>query len=125
MLEAFAILFILVGLVFFFGCVVGLIRFPDLYTRMHAAGKGDTLSRTRGKRSYQYSNVYPVSRILFEGFFPMCPRYPESIVSMSYPDFKVLLPPEKRYPHEGRASAITPDPSHPMSLVFRPDEDDP
>ena len=34
----------MVGLVFFFGCVVGLIRFPDFYTRMHAAGKGDTLS---------------------------------------------------------------------------------
>ena len=44
MLETFAIPFILVGLVFFFGCVVGLIRFPDFYTRMHAAGKGDTLS---------------------------------------------------------------------------------
>ena len=24
--------------------MVGLIRFPDFYTRMHAAGKGDTLS---------------------------------------------------------------------------------
>ena len=44
MLETFAVPFILVGLVFFFGCVVGLIRFPDFYTRMHAAGKGDTLS---------------------------------------------------------------------------------
>jgi multicomponent Na+:H+ antiporter subunit G len=32
------------GLFFFFGTVVGLIRFPDFYTRMHAAGKGDTLS---------------------------------------------------------------------------------
>lgn len=43
-LESFAVAFMLVGLVFFFGCVVGLIRFPDFYTRMHAAGKGDTLS---------------------------------------------------------------------------------
>jgi len=33
-----------VGLFFFFGTAVGLIRFPDFYTRMHAAGKGDTLS---------------------------------------------------------------------------------
>ncbi len=32
------------GLLFFLGSVVGLIRFPDFYTRMHAAGKGDTLS---------------------------------------------------------------------------------
>ena len=35
---------IIAGLVFFFGAAVGLVRFPDFYTRMHAAGKGDTLS---------------------------------------------------------------------------------
>ena len=34
----------LLGLVFFLGTSVGLVRFPDFYTRMHAAGKGDTLS---------------------------------------------------------------------------------
>ena len=33
-----------VGLLFFLGAAVGLYRFPDFYTRMHAAGKGDTLS---------------------------------------------------------------------------------
>jgi multicomponent Na+:H+ antiporter subunit G len=38
------ILMIVAGLVFFLGAAVGLIRFPDFYTRMHAAGKGDTLS---------------------------------------------------------------------------------
>jgi len=32
------------GLVFFLGSAVGMIRFPDFYTRMHAVGKGDTLS---------------------------------------------------------------------------------
>ena len=32
------------GLIFFLGSCVGLLRFPDFYTRMHAAGKGDTLS---------------------------------------------------------------------------------
>ena len=32
------------GLVFFLGSAVGMLRFPDFYTRMHAAGKGDTLS---------------------------------------------------------------------------------
>jgi len=37
-------LLISLGLVFFLGAVVGLLRFPDFYTRMHAAGKGDTLS---------------------------------------------------------------------------------
>lgn len=39
-----AIVLISVGLLFFLGAVVGMVRFPDFYTRMHAAGKGDTLS---------------------------------------------------------------------------------
>ena len=37
-------IFILVGIVFFAGAAIGIIRFPDFYTRTHAAGKGDTLS---------------------------------------------------------------------------------
>ncbi len=32
------------GIIFFFATTVGLLRFPDFYSRMHAAGKGDTLS---------------------------------------------------------------------------------
>jgi len=32
------------GLFFFFATTIGVLRFPDFYTRMHAAGKGDTLS---------------------------------------------------------------------------------
>ena len=42
--TAIAALFILCGLIFFFGAALGLLRFPDFYSRMHAAGKGDTLS---------------------------------------------------------------------------------
>lgn len=44
MLDLLVILFMLVGLFFFFGTTMGLIRFPDFYCRTHAAGKGDTLS---------------------------------------------------------------------------------
>lgn len=43
-ISILSILFILSGLFFFLGAAVGLIRFPDFYTRTHAAGKGDTLS---------------------------------------------------------------------------------
>tara|TARA_A100001015_G_C15038634_1_gene737985 strand:- start:2674 stop:3081 length:408 start_codon:yes stop_codon:yes gene_type:complete len=32
------------GILFFFGTSVGVLRFPDFFTRLHAAGKGDTLS---------------------------------------------------------------------------------
>ncbi len=43
-IDALSVILISAGLIFFLGAAVGLIRFPDFYTRMHAAGKGDTLS---------------------------------------------------------------------------------
>lgn len=43
-LNILSVALILAGLIFFLGGAVGLVRFPDFYTRMHAAGKGDTLS---------------------------------------------------------------------------------
>jgi len=43
-LQYLGIVLGLLGLFFFVGTAVGMIRFPDFYTRMHAAGKGDTLS---------------------------------------------------------------------------------
>ncbi len=66
---------------------------------------------------HKYSDVFPVSRMLFEGFYPMCPRYSESFVSQEYPDFKQIPPIESQHPHEGASSATTPC-DHPMSLVF-------
>lgn len=44
MLEILSVGCVLVGLFFFLGTSVGLLRFPGFYTRMHAAGKADTLS---------------------------------------------------------------------------------
>jgi multicomponent Na+:H+ antiporter subunit G len=44
MIDIIAYSFIGLGLLFFAASVVGVLRFPDFYTRMHAAGKGDTLS---------------------------------------------------------------------------------
>ena len=43
-LQWLGVLLGLAGLIFFLGAAVGMVRFPDFYTRMHAAGKGDTLS---------------------------------------------------------------------------------
>ena len=34
------------GLTFFFGGAVGIVRFPDFYTRLHPAGKLDTAGQT-------------------------------------------------------------------------------
>jgi multicomponent Na+:H+ antiporter subunit G len=41
--DIIAIIFIITGTFFFGTATLGLLRFPDFYTRMHATGKGDTL----------------------------------------------------------------------------------
>ena len=43
-MDTLIILLIITGIFLFFATTVGLLRFPDFYSRMHAAGKGDTLS---------------------------------------------------------------------------------
>ncbi|MEX1298618.1 MAG: monovalent cation/H(+) antiporter subunit G [Desulfotignum sp.] len=45
-LDFLIIISMLAGLLFFVATTVGIIRFPDFYSRVHAAGKGDTLSTT-------------------------------------------------------------------------------
>ncbi len=42
-MKYLALLFLLGGFFFTFVAALGVIRFPDFYTRMHASGKGDTL----------------------------------------------------------------------------------
>jgi multicomponent Na+:H+ antiporter subunit G len=43
-MDIIVIVLSVIGLLFFFATTIGLLRFPDFYSRMHAAGKGDTLS---------------------------------------------------------------------------------
>lgn len=38
------IVLMVVGLIFFLGGAVGVLRFPDAYSRLHPAGKSDTLA---------------------------------------------------------------------------------
>lgn len=42
-MKALAVVFLLGGFFFTAVAAIGVIRFPDFYTRLHAAGKGDTL----------------------------------------------------------------------------------
>ena len=44
MIDALTIALMLLGFLFFLATSVGSLRFPDFFCRMHAAGKGDTLS---------------------------------------------------------------------------------
>ena len=64
MFTIISIILISAGLIFFFGAAVGLLRFPDFYTRMHAAGKGDTLSSLcvlLGFAVYQFNDFHSFS----------------------------------------------------------------
>lgn len=59
-----AIILISAGIFFFLGAAIGVIRFPDFYTRMHAAGKGDTLSSLLvllGFAVYQLKDFHSIS----------------------------------------------------------------
>lgn len=44
LIDIIVILFMLFGFVFFLGGGIGIIRMPDFYTRLHPAGKMDTLA---------------------------------------------------------------------------------
>ncbi|WP_029914044.1 monovalent cation/H(+) antiporter subunit G [Pelobacter seleniigenes] len=43
-MSALIIFFLLTGLFFFTIGVIGVLRFPDFYSRLHAAGKSDSLA---------------------------------------------------------------------------------
>ncbi len=43
MMDILIIVLLLIGLLFFTGGAVGIIRFPDFYSRLHPAGKLDTM----------------------------------------------------------------------------------
>jgi len=43
MLEVIVLVFLALGVFFLFVGAIGLLRFPDFYTRLHATGKCDTL----------------------------------------------------------------------------------
>ena len=43
LVDAVTVVFLVTGLFFLFVGAIGLLRFPDFYTRLHATGKCDTL----------------------------------------------------------------------------------
>lgn len=44
MIDFLVIVLFVIGLLSFFSTTIGILRFPDFYSRMHAAGKGDVFS---------------------------------------------------------------------------------
>ena len=77
MIDIIVIILMGLGLFFFLGTGVGLLRFPDFYSRMHAAGKGDTLSSVLILASFALYNLHHLTtgavlvslKIMFIGVF--------------------------------------------------------
>ena len=44
MIDTIVVILLVIGVFAFFSTTVGILRFPDFYSRMHAAGKGDVFS---------------------------------------------------------------------------------
>jgi multicomponent Na+:H+ antiporter subunit G len=62
-----AVIFIILGVFFFFTATLGLLRFPDFYCRMQATGKGDTLGSLlmlTGLALYNLNYGFSLSAIL-------------------------------------------------------------
>lgn len=66
-LSLAAVVLIAGGAFFFFTATIGLLRFPDFYTRMHATGKGDTLGAfllLAGMAIYNLDHGFSLAAIL-------------------------------------------------------------
>ena len=66
-MSVLAVIFIVTGIFFFTTATIGLLRFPDFYTRMHATGKGDTLGALlvlAGLALYNLDHGFSVAAIL-------------------------------------------------------------
>lgn len=73
-----AALFILAGTFFFATGVIGILRFPDFYSRMHGTGKGDTLGTVLTlaglalynlDAGFSLANVLVSIKLMFIGIF--------------------------------------------------------
>ena len=94
--DVLSLILILGGLLFFLGASVGIARFPDFYTRMHAAGKGDTLSSfliLAGLALYSvdaitWPEILVAAKIVGIGFFIMLtsPTSTHALMEAGYDD---------------------------------------
>ena len=88
MLNTLALIFIVVGLFFMIVGAIGLIRFPDLYTRVHATGKCDTLGEGMmllGFILYEGMNLVSVKILLLVIFiFVTSPTAVHAILNVAY-----------------------------------------
>jgi multicomponent Na+:H+ antiporter subunit G len=88
MLNTLALIFIVIGLFFMVVGAIGLIRFPDFYTRVHATGKCDTLGEGMilfGLVLYEGMNLVAVKILLLVIFiFITSPTAVHAILNVAY-----------------------------------------
>ena len=60
-MEIFLTIMIICGLIFFTGGSLGIIRFPDFYSRLHPAGKLDTVGLVITMSALALYTIYPFS----------------------------------------------------------------
>lgn len=59
MIDMISMILIGLGIFFFASGVIGLLRFPDFYTRLHAAGKSDSLGSVLVVAGFALYNLQP------------------------------------------------------------------
>ncbi len=92
-MTALAVVFVCAGVFFLLMGAIGLLRFPDFYTRMHAAGKSDTLGSLlvlTGLASYGGLDL-PSVKILFIALFIFVTS-PTATHAMARAAFKNKMP---------------------------------
>ena len=119
--SAISILLVVTGLVFFLGAAVGILRFPDFYTRMHAAGKGDTLSTLlilTGLGIYQFHGSAGLAELLvFAKILAICafimltsPTSTHALMEAGYEDgVEPLLGKGGENPMERKLTLLSPE----------------
>jgi multicomponent Na+:H+ antiporter subunit G len=60
-MDAIVVVLVVAGLIFFAGGTVGILRFPDFYSRLHPAGKLDTAGSLLAMTGLAIFNLFPLS----------------------------------------------------------------
>ncbi|MCP4319022.1 MAG: LicD family protein [Hyphomicrobiales bacterium] len=67
---------------------------------------------------YDRSEIFPLTRIAFEGSLLLAPTNPDRYIRRRYGDYMKLPPPDERLPHEGAADPFQPC-GHPESRQYK------
>jgi len=70
-MDIVVVLFLVAGLFFFTGGAIGILRFPDFYSRLHPAGKLDTLGLLLSLIGLALFNLHHFSLSFWPALLPL------------------------------------------------------